>query len=568
MYGTSSHVITPSCVILASGVARQKRQSKLGLWNSLCTTEPILLEVIKWVSKVHYAHIQIDDEVTSNIVYWALKSRTGSVDAYPIPCNPQFQLQQTNHSQDLWHQVDLLRYRVNHSIFYTNHARDLDENRRAFPPRSKKWQRKPWKYTDPAHEKGIRDWTMNQNTNEKARTDEIGTNDPETTWTTTLNTGLVSEIGVDATTPSWKPGELVPLFCNQNAPEHLKHNEHRQQRRQPPHAQHPSEEVAENMDKTDQDRTELENKHKPDAEQTTTTKEGTPDVAEEDVMDILMTSEGDNSMDTAPDTDSQTEEKNKEKSTRGRKCKQWAPGSYAALHKGKDPNKSKKPKRQNNQDEDNSSRTRIILHLENEREKNRQKIRDLDPNRWEWHQDWHRRTTERDRKPQKWPSAIQGTGRTAPNRSTRPQTENKNIGKREHQTETGKQKPQSQGQRSKPGCTRSHKPENIEGAGCPREERGTGEATRQAGKTRGPNSQPHPAGATQTAHNPPRGLQLPRYPWAPNDLDEPRSIQHTGTHSGRRKGMGTRKPGHPDWVHSRVPMRNKRPEERHNKTTG
>ena len=31
--------------------------SKLGLWNSLCTTEPTLLEVIKWLSKVHYAHI-------------------------------------------------------------------------------------------------------------------------------------------------------------------------------------------------------------------------------------------------------------------------------------------------------------------------------------------------------------------------------------------------------------------------------------------------------------------------------------------------------------------------------
>ena len=107
--------------ILNSGVARQKRQSKLGLWNSLCTTEPTLLEVIKWLSKVHYAHIQLDDEVTSSIVYWAMKSRTGSVDAYPIPCNPQFQLQQTNHSQDLWHQVDLLRYRVNHSIFYTSH---------------------------------------------------------------------------------------------------------------------------------------------------------------------------------------------------------------------------------------------------------------------------------------------------------------------------------------------------------------------------------------------------------------------------------------------------------------
>ena len=103
-------------------VARQKRQSKLGLWNSLCTTEPTLLEVIKWVSKVHYAHIQLDDEVTSNIVFFlAMKSRTGSVDVYPIPCNPQFQLQQTNHSQDLWHQVDLLRYRVNHSIFYTSH---------------------------------------------------------------------------------------------------------------------------------------------------------------------------------------------------------------------------------------------------------------------------------------------------------------------------------------------------------------------------------------------------------------------------------------------------------------
>ena len=100
---------------------RGAQVNKLGLWNSLCTTEPTLLEVIKWVSKVHYAHIQLDDEVTSNIVYWAMESRTGSVDAYPIPCNPQFQLQQTNHSQDLWHQVNLLRYRVNHSIFYTSH---------------------------------------------------------------------------------------------------------------------------------------------------------------------------------------------------------------------------------------------------------------------------------------------------------------------------------------------------------------------------------------------------------------------------------------------------------------
>ena len=91
--------------------------------QSICTTEPTLLEVIKWLSKVHYAHIQLDDEVTSNIVYWAMKSRTGSVDAYPIPCNPQLQLQQTNHSQDLWHQVDLPvhRYRVNHIIFYTSH---------------------------------------------------------------------------------------------------------------------------------------------------------------------------------------------------------------------------------------------------------------------------------------------------------------------------------------------------------------------------------------------------------------------------------------------------------------
>ena len=118
---TRAHSPGVKAAILASGVARQKRQSKLGLWNSLCTTEPTLLEVIKWVSKIHYAHIQLDDEVTSNSVYWAMKSRTGSVDAYPIPCNPQFQLQQTNHSQDLWHQVDLLRYRVNHSIFYTSH---------------------------------------------------------------------------------------------------------------------------------------------------------------------------------------------------------------------------------------------------------------------------------------------------------------------------------------------------------------------------------------------------------------------------------------------------------------
>ena len=101
------------------GVKAAILASKLWLWNSLCTTEPTLLEVIKWVSKVHYAHIQLDDEVTSNIVYWAMKSRTGSVDAYPIPCNPQFQLQQTNHSQDLWHQVDLLRYRVNKQRFLT-----------------------------------------------------------------------------------------------------------------------------------------------------------------------------------------------------------------------------------------------------------------------------------------------------------------------------------------------------------------------------------------------------------------------------------------------------------------
>ena len=78
-------------------------------------------------------------------------------------------------------------------------------------------------------------------------------------------------------------------------------------------------------------------------------------------------------------------------------------------------------------------------------------------------------------------------------------------------------------------------------------------------------SQPHPAGADQ---NSPRGLKLPRYPWAPNDLDEPRSIQHTSTHSERRKGMGTRKPGHPDGIHSRAPMRNKRSEERYSKTTG
>ena len=169
MSRTRAHSPGVKAAILVSGVARQKRQTKLGLWNSLCTTEPTLLEVTKWLSKVHYAHIQLDsrsrrdvmrlsnkrspylfgvatanrtkvttpnkygaeiiarmsdwenDEVTSNIVYWAMKSRTGSVDAYPIPCNPQFELQQTNHSQDLWHQVDLLRYRVNHSIFYTSH---------------------------------------------------------------------------------------------------------------------------------------------------------------------------------------------------------------------------------------------------------------------------------------------------------------------------------------------------------------------------------------------------------------------------------------------------------------
>ena len=116
VYETSSHVITPSCVTHQS----PQPWCKVGI-VSLCTTEPTLLEVIKWVSKGHYAHIQLDDEVTSNIVFWAMKSRTGSVDAYPIPCNPQFQLQQTYHSQDLWHQVELLRYRVNHSIFYTSH---------------------------------------------------------------------------------------------------------------------------------------------------------------------------------------------------------------------------------------------------------------------------------------------------------------------------------------------------------------------------------------------------------------------------------------------------------------
>ena len=52
MSHTRAHSPGVRATILASGVARQKRQSKLGLWNSLCTTEPTLLEVIKWVSKV------------------------------------------------------------------------------------------------------------------------------------------------------------------------------------------------------------------------------------------------------------------------------------------------------------------------------------------------------------------------------------------------------------------------------------------------------------------------------------------------------------------------------------
>ena len=50
------------------------------------------------------------------------------------------------------------------------------------------------------------------------------------------------------------------------------------------------------MEEKDQDPTE--NKHRLDAEQTTNVaKEGTPDIADEDMIDILMTSEGDISMD-------------------------------------------------------------------------------------------------------------------------------------------------------------------------------------------------------------------------------------------------------------------------------
>ena len=95
--------------------------SKLGLWNSLCTTEPTLLEVIKWLSKVHYAHIQLDDASLSNIVYWGMKSQDWECWCLPHSLQPTISTSTDQSQSRLWHQVDLLRYRVNHSIFYTSH---------------------------------------------------------------------------------------------------------------------------------------------------------------------------------------------------------------------------------------------------------------------------------------------------------------------------------------------------------------------------------------------------------------------------------------------------------------
>ena len=85
-------------------------------------------------------------------------------------------------------------------------------------------------------------------------------------------------------------------------------------------------------------------------------------------------------LESTMETDSQIESQNEEKSTtetgrKTRKCKQWTPGSYAALHKGHQ--KEKKEKKQTKQDEQKSQK-RIILHLENERQKNKKKITELE----------------------------------------------------------------------------------------------------------------------------------------------------------------------------------------------
>ena len=85
-------------------------------------------------------------------------------------------------------------------------------------------------------------------------------------------------------------------------------------------------------------------------------------------------------LESTMETDSQIESQNEEKSTtetgrKTRKCKQWTPGSYAALHKGHQ--KEKKEKKQTKQDEQKSQK-RVILHLENERQKNKKKITELE----------------------------------------------------------------------------------------------------------------------------------------------------------------------------------------------
>ena len=93
-------------------------------------------------------------------------------------------------------------------------------------------------------------------------------------------------------------------------------------------------------------------------------------------------SEGENSLESGTDgltdgvldTDSQAEEKPHDQNRRSRRCNQWTSGTYATLHRGKEPGKNKKDKKPKQQRDDPKSKTEIILHLENENKELKEKL--------------------------------------------------------------------------------------------------------------------------------------------------------------------------------------------------
>ena len=123
-------------------------------------------------------------------------------------------------------------------------------------------------------------------------------------------------------------------------------------------------------------------KHSPDAELESQTDNTEINSERDEPM-----SEGENSMESAPDSqmnsdsqvDSQAEENARGANRKSRRCKNWTPGSYAMLHGGKDKTSDrKKEKDQSKKKEEHRAKSKTIQHLKNEKEENKKKILELE----------------------------------------------------------------------------------------------------------------------------------------------------------------------------------------------